>query len=190
MSFSVQSRRASVEKIREKLPNAAVFDVTSKGPAPWVKFSPFYPHGDIPVPFSGSTTAASVEGIWQGLKVFESVGMDRSKLKVTSMSGIKRSTRSFGPIRGHQKGLIQSELLSYRDARFLLYLPCYRWVLENKLGAELAQLRALGATTDVVLLDYETNCDVENLKKPLSHAGLVVAYLEDRWPVFASAAHS
>ena len=31
--------------------------------------SPFYPHGGIPIPFSGSVTSQSVEGIWQGLKV-------------------------------------------------------------------------------------------------------------------------
>jgi hypothetical protein len=42
-----------------------------KSDAPWVRFSPFYPHGDILVPLWLGLTAASVEGIWQGLKVFE-----------------------------------------------------------------------------------------------------------------------
>ena len=36
---------------------------------------------------------------------------------------------------------------------------------------------------DLVLLDYETNCDVNNLRKPLSHAGLIKAYLENQYPV-------
>ena len=49
-----------------------ILDLTSKAAEPWVRFSPFYPHGDIPVPFSAGRTAQSVEGIWQGLKVFES----------------------------------------------------------------------------------------------------------------------
>jgi len=32
------------------------------------------------------------------------------------------------------------------------------------------------------LLDYETNCDVLNPKKPLSHAFLVKAYVEGYYP--------
>ena len=31
-------------------------------------------------------------------------------------------------------------------------------------------------------MDYETNCDVFNTKKPLSHAGLVKAYVENVFP--------
>ena len=36
----------------------------------------------------------------------------------------------------------------------------------------------------VVLLDYETNADIENLAKPLSHAALVARYLEGTWPAW------
>ena len=39
--------------------------------------SPFYPHGDIPVPFSQGYTAACVEAVWQGLKVFEDEDVDK-----------------------------------------------------------------------------------------------------------------
>ena len=45
--------------------------MTSKATDGLVKLSPFYPHGGIPVPFSKCDTAACVEGILQGLKVFE-----------------------------------------------------------------------------------------------------------------------
>ena len=34
----------------------------------------------------------------------------------------------------------------------------------------------------VVLLDYETNGDVEDLSRPLSHAALVKCHLEGEWP--------
>ncbi len=34
----------------------------------------------------------------------------------------------------------------------------------------------------VVLLDYETNDDIENTASPLSHAALIKAYLDNRWP--------
>ena len=147
-----------------------------------MRFSPFFPHGSIPIPLSPGVSSTSVEGIWQGLKVFESVDVDRKKFAVTSMKGLKRTVRKFGKVRGHRRGVSGSELLSYRDARFAIYLPAYRWVLDNCLQAELDQLYELSKEQTVVLLDYETNCDLENLKKPLSHAGLVKRYLEGDWP--------
>ncbi|WP_374223344.1 hypothetical protein [Streptomyces sp. F63] len=51
-------------------PGAEVIDVTSRAPEPWVRLSPFYPHGGIPVPYCDDVTSESVEGIWQALKVF------------------------------------------------------------------------------------------------------------------------
>ena len=44
------------------------------------------------------------------------------------------------------------------------------------------RLRDEAATRTVVLLDYETNGDVDDLSSPLSHAALVRCYLEGRWP--------
>jgi hypothetical protein len=68
----VASHRQSAERLRRTFDDAPLLDVTSRGAEPWVRFSPFYPHGGIPVPFSPGHTSVSVEGIWQGLKVFES----------------------------------------------------------------------------------------------------------------------
>ena len=42
-------------------------DVTSKVTDGIVKLSPFYPHGDIPLPFSQGYTATCVEAVWQYL---------------------------------------------------------------------------------------------------------------------------
>lgn len=72
--------------------------------------------------------------------------------------------------------------MSYAEARRLIYLPAYRWVLENCLIEERAQLEQLNAQKTVILLDYETNGDVNNLKKPLSHAHLIKMYLENQYP--------
>ncbi len=83
------------------------------------------------MPFSDGLTAESVEGIWQGLKVFESAGVDPSKFRITSMKGIKRTVRKFGGVPGHQAG---ERLAPYPEARRLIYLPVYRWALENKLA--------------------------------------------------------
>ena len=176
MPLIVESRRKKAATLVKLYPDAVILDLTSKGDNPWVKFSPFYPHGTIPVPFSPNIVAQSVEGIWQGLKVFESVGIDTSKFDITTMRGLKRTVRKFGMVKGHAKGVDSNKLLAYGDARYQIYLPIYLWVLENCLRDEIAQLKALSAGQTVLLLDYETNTDIDNLSKPLSHAGLVKQY--------------
>jgi hypothetical protein len=159
-----------------------VIDVTSRGPQPWIRFSPFYPHGGIPVPCSSEQTGASVEGIWQGLKVFARQDVDPSKLANTTMRGLKRSARQFGAVLGHRAGLQGDRLLTYAEARRLIYLPTYQWVLDHRLQDELAELRRLGAAQLVLLLDYATNDDIDDLTRPLSHASLILRYLEGSWP--------
>ena len=173
MPILIKSRHTMMASLLKHFPGAEIIDVTSKGPAPWVRFSPFFAHGNIPVPFSPGTFGASVEGIWQGLKVFENEGVDLEKLRITNMQKIKRGGPRRGRVRGHQRGLLSQELLSYAEARQQIYLPTYRWVLETLLQDEVSQLRSLNAQRQVILLDYETNSNVDDLSKPLSHASLI-----------------
>lgn len=182
MTIHLASRRRSLDRLQVDHPGATLIDVTSRGPEPWVRFSPFYPHGGIPVPFSEGVTSESVEGIWQALKVFERADVDPSKLAIRSMRGIKRSARRLGSVRGHRRGLHGEDLLDYRTARRVIYLPTYRWVLQHRLASELEALREEVTNGDIVLLDYETNADVDDLSRPLSHAALVRAYVENTWP--------
>ena len=128
MPFIIANRRTSLLTLYERYGDAPILDVTSRGPQPWVRFSPFYPHGGIPVPLWPGHTSMSVEGIWQGLKVFERADVDLSKLAVTTMQGLKRSSRSFGAVVGHRAGIDDDYLLSYVEARHAIYLPAYRWV--------------------------------------------------------------
>lgn len=171
MQIEVANKRRKVQR-----PGAVVLDVTSRGPEPWVRFSPFYPHGGIPVPMSPGVTSESVEGVWQALKVFESADVDPSKLSVTSMKGLKRTVRRFGQVRGHRAGLTGERLLDYRTARREIYLPTYRWVLENRLPDLVSELRELAVSSEVVLLDYTTNGDADDIGTPLSHAALVARF--------------
>jgi len=182
MRVVVESRRKKPATIAKAWPDALVVDVTSKGEEPWVRFSPFYPHGGILVPGSPGTFARSVEGLWQGLKVFENEDADPSRWEITDMQGIKRAGRTRGRVLGHRFGVGGDELLGYRDARRRIYLPAYHWVLENRLAAQVDRLRGEAAGRTLVLLDYETNEDVEDLSRPLSHAALVKLYLEGKWP--------
>eukprot|EP00164_Ancoracysta_twista_P006518 GFYU01009087.1.p1 GENE.GFYU01009087.1~~GFYU01009087.1.p1 ORF type:complete len:192 (-),score=34.77 GFYU01009087.1:89-664(-) len=180
----VKSRHTAAASLEKKYGNddCYIVDLTSKAAEPWVKFSPFYPHYRIPVPFDDEgDTAASIEGIWQGLKVFESAGVDPKVAQNDTMARLKRTCRKYGQCYGHQKGFTANKdepLLGYLDARRQIYLPMYKWLLENRLQSEVKGLRSLMTKyKTLVLLDYETNEDVENLDKPLSHAGLVKAHL-------------
>lgn len=183
--FIVMNYRTSAKKIQELHPDAIIIDVTSHGPEPWIRFSPFYPHGNIPVAFSPGWTSASVEGIWQGLKVFERADIDLDKLKITSMKNLKRSTRTYGKVLGHRKGVEGVDLLPYLDARHLIYLPSYHWVLQHCVQDLLLDLKEMGKTKTVVFLDYETNAVIDDISRPLSHAALILLYLEEKWPRIA-----
>ena len=178
----IENKKKKEKTLLAKYPNAKIVDVTSKAPTALVKLSPFYPHGNIPIPFSENRTAKSVEGIWQGLKVFESADIDEAMFQNDTMKDIKRTVRRFGKPLGHLKGVKGTELLNYIDARIQIYLPSYLWVLENKVKEILDRLKEASIKEDIVLLDYETNCDILNSKKPLSHAFLVKAYVENAFP--------
>lgn len=178
----VESKRKKSENILKKYPGAILADVTSNAKDELVKLSPFYPHGGIPVPFTEGMTATCVEAIWQGLKVFESADVDVSLFNNGTMKGLKRTVRRFGKPLGHRKGVYGKELLNYVEARKQIYIPTYQWVLENKLKDVIERLRETSKNKTIILLDYDTNADVENVKKPLSHASLIKAYIEGKYP--------
>ena len=178
----VESKRKKSASILKKYPNAILADVTSAAKDGLVKLSPFYPHYGIPVPFSEGYTATCVEAIWQGLKVFELYDVDTTLFANTTMKGLKRTVRKYGKPLGHRKGVHGTELLGYIDARKQIYLPAYHWVLENKVQDLINKLRIMSQSKTIVLLDYETNADVDDPRKPLSHASLVKAYVEGNYP--------
>lgn len=178
----IESKRKKRENIQKEYPNAIIADVTSKAEDGLVRFSPFYPHGSIPVPFSEGWIATCVESIWQGLKVFESADIDTELFRNDTMKNIKRTVRKYGKPLGHRKGVNGTELLNYIEARKQIYIPTYRWVLEHKVKEIIDRLRDASQIKTIILLDYDTNSDVDNAKKPLSHAFLIKAYVEGLYP--------
>lgn len=178
----VANKRRGLKGIAEAYPGATAIDVTSGGSEPWVRLSPFFAHGGIPVPFTPGAVGTCVEGIWQALKVFEHAEVDPAKLTVTNMTGLKRTVRRFGPVLGHRRGLHGDQLLGYVEARWQIYMPTYRWVLDGPARMVAEQLRLVSQERDLVLLDYTTNGDPADPTTPLSHAALVAAYVSGRWP--------
>ena len=182
MNIYVANKKSKLENIKKKYPSAIILDVTSKSENGGLRvLSPFYPHGNIPIPGMPDRKATCVEAVWQGLKVFEGCGVDYATFNNDTMKNIKRSVRRFGKPLGHQYG---DKLLNYKDARWMIYLPTYLYVLENEptVRNTLEEIRKKLQECDVVFLDYNTNCDLSDYSKPLSHAGLVKLYLEGKYP--------
>lgn len=176
----IKNKRCSQEKLKKEFPDCIIIDVTSKGEGEWQMLSPFYPHGGIPVPFSDGVTSMSVEGIWQGLKVFENEDIDRVSFRNATMKGIKRTVSTHGRCRGHRKGVKGDELLEYIDARKQIYVPSYFWMLENKCAAQIKKIHVMSQSRTVILLDYDTNADIDDWRKPLSHASLIKKFIEEK----------
>ena len=177
----IANKRRKLSRIENQYPGAYILDVTSSSGIEEVKIlSPFYPHGNIPIPGeSRGMTSMSVEGIWQGLKVFESEGICMESFRNDTMKNIKRTTKAHGHLIGHQYGVFGEQILSYLDARNKIYLPAYLWVFKNieSVKALIARLKNFSQTNDIVLLDYTTNTNPLDIRSPLSHAGLLKLYI-------------
>lgn len=178
----IESKRKKFETLLKEYPNAVFCDVTSKSPFRGLQqLSPFYPWGGIPVSFSRGAKASCVEAVWQGLKVFENADVDTALFSNYTMKGLKRSSRVYGKVLGHRKGVDSDQLLNYYDARRKIYIPTYKWMLEHKAYETVNCFRNYCSehpNDTIVLLDYQTNCRIDDLSKPLSHAFLVKAYVE------------
>jgi hypothetical protein len=176
MEIFVESRRRKRENVLKLHPGAEIIDVTSNSDSEFRQLSPFFPIGNIPVPGMEGENALCVEGVWQGLKVFENYNYDKSYFKI-STKNIKRTFRKFGVVKGH---FYKGELLSYVDARKKIYLPAYKYVLEVKKKQLVDKLRIIANNKTLVLLDYTTNDSILNPSKPLSHAAVIkAAILQD-----------
>ncbi len=182
----IESKRRRSDTLLDKYPNAVFADVTSQSLYLGLRqLSPFYPWGGIPVSYSPGITATCVEAVWQGLKVFESIDIDETLFLNDTMKGLKRTTSKYGRVLGHRKGVHGDTLLGYLDARKKIYIPTYKWMLEHKAYKTIQLFRQFcveNPDKTIVLLDYQTNCDVEDLRKPLSHAFLCKAYIEGIYP--------
>lgn len=178
----IVNKRRKLESIIKEYPNAEIVDVTSSSKSTYRLLSPFFPHGNIPIPGMPDQKAMSVEGIWQGLKVFENHDIDYALFQNDSMKGLKRTARKFGNPIGHK---YYDELLSYLKARKMIYLPSYKYVLEKipSVTVLIEKIKEISTNKDVVLLDYNTNIDIYNTTKPLSHAGLIKLFIEDNYPL-------
>ena len=183
----VANKKRNIERIQNEYPDAIILDITSSSPYRYGQIlSPFYPHYNIPIPGdSRGMTATCVEAIWQGLKVFESADIDMQIFHNDTMKNIKRTVRKYGKPLGHRYGVYSKTILNYLDARRYIYVPSYKYVLDNvpEVHNVVERIKEKSKEADIVLLDYNLNPDNRDITKPLSHAELVKMYIEGRYPV-------
>ena len=188
----IENKRRKLERIQAEYPNAVILDITSASKLRYAQIlSPFYPHYNIPIPFSEGYYATCVEAIWQGLKVFQSADVDFEMFKNDTMKNLKRTVKRFGKPLGHRKGVHGTELLDYFSARMQIYLPSYKWVLENvkEVNEVVMRIKEHSLTHDIVFLNYNTNIDFRDTSTPLSHAGLVKLFIEGNYPLETAEYH-
>ncbi len=184
----VVNKKRGIERILKDFPNADILDITSSSDKRYAQLlSPFYPHGNIPIPNTPELKATCVEAVWQGLKVFANADVDFETFKNDTMHNLKRTVRKYGPPIGHRYGAFSQTILNYFDARMLIYLPTYKYVLDNvpEVHHIIERIRERARNHVVILLDYNTNTDFRDTSKPLSHAELVKMYIEGTYPEYS-----
>lgn len=124
--------------------------------------SPYYLHGGIPIPYSLSVCGKSVFDVWETLRVID--------------NGAQKKVAKF------RKGVGVNEYWDLAGARRNILIPVYGWMLENKVFKHIQYLRRMSTTTDIVILDKSTNCEIDNTDMPLSISYLLKSYLEGHGP--------
>lgn len=184
----VVNKKRGLGKVKKDFPNADILDVTSSSEHRYAKIlSPFYPHGNIPIPNTPNLKATCVESVWQGLKVFRDADVDFKTFQNGTMRNLKRTVRKYGPPIGHRYGAYSNQILNYFEARMLIYLPTYKYVLDNVLEVHsiAEKIRERSRDHVVILLDYNTNTDIRDITKPISHAELLKMYVENNYPEYS-----
>ena len=93
----VENKKRKLERIEAQYPEAAILDITSSTEKMYARLlSPFYPHYNIPIPFTEGITATCVEAVWQGLKVFQNEDVNFATFRNDTMKGLKRTVRTLG----------------------------------------------------------------------------------------------
>ena len=147
---------------------SVVHDVSSYAEPPFCALSPMWVHGGIPVPGAPGEASDTVEGVWQGLKVIRG----KTAPRFFRGPGAKRG----GKPSGHQFG---KKELGVVDARRLIYVPTYEWVLENRIDPELIRNFIDAALAGVTqhFHDVGDNGDPNDADQPLAHAAVLARYL-------------
>lgn len=153
------------------------FSLAHDAPAPWSRFAPEYQHGQIPVPGRRGTMAESVKGVWEGMKLIGPKGkVGRMNTGYFTGPGRDRPVKEGEWFSGFH---FEGRAIGLQDALKLIFLPTYLWTIQNHCPDLLGNLKVLARNRDVWLYDGNASVDLFDDTMPLSHAAIVVAFLNN-----------
>lgn len=152
--------------------NAKFISLTENGITEFRKLAPSYKWGNIRVPYSPGLYAESVNDVLEKLRL--------AKNEIAYGDKASYSNHIFENKVLYRRGIDGDYIYDELEARKYIYIPTYRWMLENKANHLIDKLRAYKG--DMVFLDENLNFDINDTSKPLSHAFLVKAYVEGTAP--------
>lgn len=155
------------------------FDVSSKSKQ-FSSFSPFNNLDNIPHPCSKDILCKSVECIWQGSKVFS---LENPAPDYFVLFGKKSFMKNKGkkPLGTWAGG--HDIITNVGDARRTVYIPAYRWVLDNRLRLQVKRILKIARSHQrkrMYLYDFNDNFDVDN-PAPLAHCSVLAQYLNEKY---------
>jgi hypothetical protein len=149
----------------------------------WRTLGPFtvWDEPVLPVPRRPELRARSVESVWQGLKIVD------GELDLAQLTG--RPAKR--PPDNRRGGSYRYELSRFRfgeielglvDARLLIYLPVYLYLLDHvvprEVHAEISSWLATGRT--VAFYDWDSNMDIDDASRSFSHSALLARWYTGR----------
>lgn len=188
----IESRKTtSDEELRQMYgEDALIAHISTDNTAHFRALHPTFPHGKIPIPGADATAehrhAASVEGLYEGMKVFSNATISYASMENTDMRNIKRyQSASKGQFQGYKEALNSNVLLNELQARQKLYLPAYKFVLDGAAHSYLEPLMdALAQGKKVVLVDSKKQQHkISDEQHPISYALLIALYLKNEYPI-------
>ena len=153
-----------------------IYDISSKSTT-FSMISPFSKSNiTIPVPGNQNKRSTSVEGIWQGLKIIEGKideSLFRSEEKI-----VKRKVEDYS----ETKFKYGNEEIGSITARKRINIPAYKYYIDNVLPKDYLEnfLRISKAGVNQVFYDVDANDDISDATKPLSHASVLVKFLDEK----------
>lgn len=146
-------------------------DVSSYGPPPYNRFSPFTYSADfkIPVPGQDDVYASSVESIWQGLKVIDG----KTDFKRFQRNPKKR----YGSVEGH---LFGKEIIDEIEARNRIFKPSYFFYLNNLVPSQIKDdVLKKGLEDSVYFYDVDSNLDIDDRSGSLAHSVFLKQFFDE-----------
>ena len=165
------------ELIQLKTYNAIYIDMGLYSKTGHSFLSPYYPWGNIPVPFSLGFKAESVMAIWEGLKVHTLRSIDKNIFSMKNLNGLNKLKTDFGEFIGYKRGISYDFIYNEEEAFQQIFIPSYRWTLEHGASKMIYWLRN-NIHKNIVLIENPK----EIIPNRLSPAKLLKAYVLGKSP--------